>query len=94
MAWIFDEVLFYLVNIVAPYSILHSHASAQMYTTNFFISSELLVSWNLVWVQKRVMNSTWFNFKDKADPIEYVVGLSDSMQVLLPPELLGSTQFD
>jgi insulysin len=27
------------------------------------------------------MNATWFNFKDKTDPLEYVVGLSDSMQV-------------
>lgn len=29
------------------------------------------------------MNATWFNFKDKTDPIEYVVGLSDWMQVTL-----------
>ncbi|XP_024375007.1 insulin-degrading enzyme-like 1, peroxisomal isoform X1 [Physcomitrium patens] len=37
-----------------------------------------IVAW--IFDEKRVMNSTWFNFKDKADPIEYVVGLSDSMQ--------------
>ncbi|KAG0597423.1 hypothetical protein M758_UG337100 [Ceratodon purpureus] len=37
-----------------------------------------VVAW--IFEEKRAMNATWFNFKDKTDPIDYVVGLSDSMQ--------------
>lgn len=31
--------------------------------------------------QKRTMSSTWFNFSDQIDPIDYVVSISDTMHV-------------
>ena len=72
-----------------PWMIIMGILNVEM-DLNFELHAPVPKNMTIPLFQKRAMMATWFNFRDKSDPFDYVVNLSDVMHVCLP--LISLTQ--